>query len=84
MVSIVITGLQIRAARAALNWTAQTLADRANVGVQTIVRFERVDGVPPSRSSTLIDVQRALQNAGIEFVGDVDQGPGVRLFATGS
>lgn len=80
MVQGMVTGIQIRAARAALNWTAQTLADQAGVGVQTIVRFERVDGVPPSRSSTLVDVQKALQKAGIKFVGDADDGPGVRLF----
>ena len=74
-----LTGGQIRAARAALRWSAQELADAAKVGVQTIKRFEAVDGVPPSRSSTLLDVQHALEAAGIEFIGTPDDGPGIRL-----
>jgi transcriptional regulator with XRE-family HTH domain len=74
-----LTGGQIRAARAALRWSAQDLADKAKVGVQTIKRFEAVDGVPPSRSSTLLDVQHALEAVGIEFIGAPDDGPGIRL-----
>lgn len=76
-----ITGAQIRAARAALNWTAAKVSTEAGVGIQTVMRFEAHDGVPPSRSSTLIAVQKALQAAGIEFVGTPDDGPGVRLRA---
>lgn len=74
-----ITGLQIRAARAALGWSATELADRASIAMKTIARFEQAEGVPPSRSSTLIDVQKALEAAGIEFIGTPDDGPGIRL-----
>jgi len=75
-----ITGSQIRAARAFLRWSASELASKAGVGVQTIIRFEAVDSVPPSRSSTLIDVKAALEAGGIEFLsGDNSRGPGVRL-----
>ena len=70
-----LTGFQIRAARAGLNITARQLADRAGVSLPTIQRFESVDGVPPSRSSTLLDVKNALEAAGIEFL----VGNGVRL-----
>jgi len=70
-----LTGFQIRAARAGLNITARELAERAHVSLPTIQRFESVDGVPPSRSSTLRDVQNALEAAGIEFL----PGNGVRL-----
>ena len=70
-----LTGFQIRAARAGLNITARELADRAGVSLPTIQRFESVDEVPPSRSSTLLDVQKALEAAGIEFLA----GNGVRL-----
>jgi predicted transcriptional regulator len=70
-----LTGFQIRAARAGLNITARQLADRAGVSLPTIQRFESVDGIPPSRSSTLFDVKNALEAAGIDFL----PGNGVRL-----
>jgi transcriptional regulator with XRE-family HTH domain len=76
-----ICGTQIRSARAALRWTVARLADEAGVGVQTVIRLEAADGVPPSRSSTLVDVQRAFEAAGIEFIGAPDDGPGIRLRA---
>jgi transcriptional regulator with XRE-family HTH domain len=71
--------MQIRSARAALGWSAGALADRSGVSLRTLLRFEQVDGVPPSRSSTLIDVQKALEAAGIEFIGAPEDGPGIRL-----
>jgi DNA-binding transcriptional regulator YiaG len=74
-----ITGAQIRAARSALKWSAGRLSEVSGVSVPTVQRFEQVDGVPPSRSSTLIDVQKALEAAGIEFIGNPDDGPGIRL-----
>jgi len=74
-----ITGAQIRAARAALSWSAQTLADQTGLGVRTIIRFEAVDGVPPSRSKTLLQVKSALESAGIEFIGSPTDRPGIRL-----
>lgn len=74
-----ITGAQIRSARAALKWTVAKLATEANVGVQTVMRLEAHNGVPPSRSSSLIAVQRAFEEAGIEFIGAPDDAPGIRL-----
>jgi len=74
-----ITGIQIRAARAALGWSATELAEKAGVAMKTIARFEQVNTVPPSRSSTLIDVQKTLESAGIEFIGTPDDAPGIRL-----
>ena len=74
-----ITGAQIRAARGALRWSAAQLAERATVANKTVARFEEVDGVPPSRSSTLMDVQTALEKAGIEFIGSHDDSPGIRI-----
>ena len=74
-----ITGLQIRAARAALGWTAVALAAKAGVAMKTIARIEQFDGVPASHSSTLIDVKRAFEAAGIEFIGTPDDAPGIRL-----
>lgn len=74
-----ITGSQIRSARAALRWSADVLAREAGLGVQTIKRLEQVEGVPASRTSTLLDIQRTLEAAGIEFIGTPDDGPGIRL-----
>lgn len=73
-----ITGSQIRAARAALRISAVELAVTAGVGEQTIKRFEQFDGIPPSRSSTLILVRNTLEAAGIEFIGTPEDGPGIR------
>jgi len=74
-----ITGTQIRSARAALRWPAQELADRAGVSVQSVKRFEVKDGVPPSRSSSLLLIKAALEAAGIEFIGSPSDRPGIRL-----
>jgi ribosome-binding protein aMBF1 (putative translation factor) len=74
-----ITGIQIRAARAALGWSATELAEKASMAMKTISRFEQVDGIPPSRSSTLMEVKQTLEAAGIEFIGTPEDGPGIRL-----
>ncbi|MDE2163780.1 MAG: helix-turn-helix transcriptional regulator [Alphaproteobacteria bacterium] len=74
-----IGGAQMRAARALLNWSAAELAKRSGVTRFTIQRLERYDAVPPSRSQTLEEIQRALEAAGVEFIGSPDEGPGVRL-----
>jgi transcriptional regulator with XRE-family HTH domain len=76
-----ITGAQIRASRAALRWSADVLASRAQVGIQTIKRWEATDGVPASRSNTLQDVKSALEAAGIEFIGAPNDRPGIRFSA---
>jgi hypothetical protein len=55
------------------------LAEQAGVAAKTISRFEEVDGVPPGRLSTMMDVKTALEAAGIEFVGSPDDRPGIRL-----
>jgi len=74
-----VTGAQIRAARAALDWSAEALASKSGVSVRTIMRFEQTDRIPPNRSSTLLEVQKALEAAGIEFIGTPDDGPGIRI-----
>lgn len=74
-----ITGAQIRAARAALGWSSEALAKKSGVSMRTIMRFEQIEDVPPSRSATLLDVQKALEEAGIEFIGTPEDGPGIRV-----
>lgn len=74
-----ITSAQIRAARALLRWSAQELADHSQIGVATILRMERQDGVPAGRSHTMLDIQKTLEAAGVEFIGTAEDRPGVRL-----
>jgi transcriptional regulator with XRE-family HTH domain len=77
-----ITGQQMRAARAMLRWTVAQLAERAGVSETTVRRGERVDGVPRMSAANLNAIQRALEAAGILFLdeGDVRSGgAGLRL-----
>jgi predicted transcriptional regulator len=74
-----ISPAQIRAARALLGISADELARRAGISWATIQRFESAQGVPPSRSGTLERVKTALEEAGIQFIGDPIASPGVRL-----
>ena len=75
-----ITGAQIRAARALLAWSAHTCAERCGLTRNTVQRLEREDGVPATRAQTLLDLQRAFEAQGVVFIGTPEDGPGVRLF----
>jgi predicted transcriptional regulator len=73
------SGSQIRAARGLLGISAAELAERAGVTWKTIQRFETAEGIPANRSGTLDKVRAALEAQGIEFLGDPETSPGVRL-----
>jgi len=77
---ILITGTQIRAARALLNWSAADTAARSGVARNTIQRLETFDGIPPSRTQSLLELRKIFEDAGVEFIGDPTDGPGVRLW----
>jgi transcriptional regulator with XRE-family HTH domain len=72
-----ITPAQCRAARGLLDWSQQTLADRAGVGIVTIRQLEGENQQP--RRATLAVVRTALETAGIEFIDENGGGAGVRL-----
>lgn len=74
-----ITGPQIRAARAAVKWTTERLSLESGITSRTIKKLEQSEGIPPCRSSTLVDIQKALEAAGIEFIGTPEDAPGIRL-----
>ena len=74
-----ITSAQIRSARAMLKITAADLALLSKVGISTIKRFELAEGVPAGNIKTLEALKLALENAGIEFIGSLDDRPGVRF-----
>lgn len=72
-----ISGAQIRAARALLGWTAKDLAQNAKVGVSTVQRIENAQGTPNVHAPNLAAIQSALEAAGIEFTNG--RAPGVRI-----
>jgi transcriptional regulator with XRE-family HTH domain len=72
-----ISAAQCRAGRALLDWSQQQLADAARVGVVTVRQFENGGSAP--RNATLDVIQRALEAAGVIFVSENGEGPGVRL-----
>ena len=74
-----ITSGQIKAARALLGMTAAKLAELSGVAYTTIVRLESSGGIPSGQVKTLDMVQKALEKAGIEFIGTPDDRPGVRF-----
>ena len=73
-----ITSDQIRAARALLRWSGKDLAEKTGLGFSTLMRLEVLDGVPSAQAKTLENIQKAFENAGIEFIGSPDAGAGVR------
>ncbi|MFC7047839.1 helix-turn-helix domain-containing protein [Emcibacter nanhaiensis] len=74
-----ITSSQIRAARALIKWSAQKLADEAGIGISTVQRMEKAEGVPTGSIKNLDLIQKTLENAGVEFIPENGGGVGVRL-----
>ena len=73
-----ITSGQIRAARALLKWTGKKLADASGVAFSTLMRLEMGEGVPGAQAKTLDSIQKAFEEAGVEFIGNPEEGAGVR------
>jgi hypothetical protein len=73
------TGGQIRAARALLRWTAETLAAESKVGIATIKRSEGIDGEVKMTAANVEAVRRALETAGVQFIPENGGGAGVRM-----
>jgi transcriptional regulator with XRE-family HTH domain len=71
------TPAQCRAARALIGWSQDELAAVSKVGKATIASFERGKRAPYAR--TLEDLCAALASAGVIFVAENGEGPGVRL-----
>jgi transcriptional regulator with XRE-family HTH domain len=70
-----ITSLQCRMARAALDWSNRDLAERASVGVNTVSRFEQGG---EARPASIAAIQSAMEAAGVDFIPD-----GVRYMESG-
>jgi hypothetical protein len=74
-----ILGAQMRAARALLRWAAADLVRESGVSLATIHRAESVDGKTAMTFANASAIRRALENAGVELIGENGGGPGVRL-----
>ena len=68
---------QCRAARALLAWSQTMLADRAHLGLSTVRDFEKGRRMPSYNN--LLAMKLALEEAGVIFLAEEDEGPGVRL-----
>ena len=71
-----ITRVQIKMARAALGWGVRDLAAKTGLAANTISRYENgADAL----GETLLRIQRTFEEAGIIFIDEDEEGPGVRL-----
>ena len=74
-----ITGAQIREAGALLGWPPTALARAARMRPTTVQRAEATDGEPAITTVQANAIQAALEAAGIIFIEENSEGPGVRL-----
>jgi predicted transcriptional regulator len=72
-----VTPGQCKAARALLGITQTELANAAELGLSTVVDFEK--GRRQVSSSAVNAILNALLEAGVEFIGENGGGAGVRL-----
>jgi transcriptional regulator with XRE-family HTH domain len=83
-----ITAAQLRAARALLGIDQRELASQCGLSVPTIQRMEGSDGVIRGNVDSLMKLVAALDDAGIELIGEgamsQSGGRGVRLKVIGT
>jgi predicted transcriptional regulator len=80
MVSIpTVTTGQVKAARALLGWSQGDLAEASGVSHPSIKRLEAETGLLGGRDDTAAKIVGALEKAGVIFVEENGEGPGVRL-----
>lgn len=72
-----VTSAQVRMARSALRIGVRELAEMANVTTATITRYENERG--GLQAETRDKIQKALQQAGIEFIAENGGGAGVKF-----
>jgi len=78
-----ITGTQMKAARALLGLDQRVLAELSGLSLPTIQRMEASEGVVRGNVESLMKLVGALQAAGVELIGEgaasTEGGRGVRL-----
>jgi transcriptional regulator with XRE-family HTH domain len=82
---MMITGEQLRAARAMLRLDQGQLAEQAGISTETLKRFEASEGPIKGRADNIISLERVLRSHGVEFIfgdssdDDKKSGFGVRF-----
>jgi|LauGreDrversion4_2_1035121.scaffolds.fasta_scaffold792500_2 transcriptional regulator with XRE-family HTH domain len=74
-----ITGAQVRGARALLNWSQQELANSSGVAINSIRRIESNNDAITGSASTFIKLMDTFTKNGIEFTGDGTSSVGIVL-----
>lgn len=69
---------QVRGARGLLGWSQTQLAEAAGLSLPTVKRYETGKG-PRVSEDAIAAIQAALEAAGVIFVAENGEGPGVRL-----
>lgn len=78
--SVSVSLRQLQAARALVGWSRADLAKRAGVSEITVKRAEAPSGEDVGgRASTAQKLVAALESAGVIFLAENGEGPGVRL-----
>jgi len=74
-----LTSAQMRAARGLIRWSAEDLARETALSVTTIRRAELTEEETSMTAANDLAVRRALEAAGVIFIDENGEGPGVRL-----
>jgi transcriptional regulator with XRE-family HTH domain len=75
------TAAQIRAARGLIGWSQTELSEAAGFSLMTVKRFETQNGAKVS-DDAVGKMSAALEAAGVVFIPENGDGPGVRLKKT--
>jgi predicted transcriptional regulator len=78
-VRLMIEAAQIRAARGLVEFSQTQLAEASGLALSTIRRMEVAGGTLKRSVENVQKVQQALEDAGVIFIDEDDEGPGVRL-----
>ncbi|OHB28156.1 MAG: XRE family transcriptional regulator [Phenylobacterium sp. RIFCSPHIGHO2_01_FULL_69_31] len=76
---MMLTGEQIRAARALARMDQATLATNSGLSLPTVKRLEGQVGPISANTSTEAALRAAFEAAGVILIDENGQGPGVRL-----
>jgi predicted transcriptional regulator len=74
-----IEAAQIRAARGLVEFSQTELAEASGLALSTIRRMEVAGGTLKSSVENVLKVQQALEDAGVIFIDEDEEGSGVRL-----
>src|SRR3954464_7482965 len=74
-----ITGSQLRAARALVRWGADTLAESSRVSISAVMQAAAEDGPGSVTAADARALRVALERAGVEFIPENGGGAGVRF-----